>query len=269
MTVHSVTEPEQRKSNGTQKDKIDISSVLISKDEFSNAYGKIWDRLRTKKVKDTKQFKPNPNLIFKPNDMILVLGNHESIQEMVLRYNVGMQPIGESKDQLKGTLITEEVGLAEILITPRSIYIGQEIVEGDNFGRFEVQILRVTRQNEEIQEKKIRLKNGDTILIRGTWKAIRDVQSGSQDFIVIGKPSEMASQMVTLNYKVIVAVGALVFMVVLMATGVLSPEFAALLAAVIMVIGRAVTMEQAYRSITWYILIIIAGERQLSPNEMY
>ena len=60
------------------------------------------------------------------------------------------------------------------------------------------------------------------------------------------------------------AVGILLLMVILLATGVMPAAAAAMLAAAALVVSGAVTVTQAYRSISWTTVVLIAGMIPLS-----
>ena len=65
--------------------------------------------------------------------------------------------------------------------------------------------------------------------------------------------------MVEPSPQAILAVVTLVGMIVLMVTGLVPTVIAALMAAVVMVLGRCLTMEAAYRAISWSSVVLIAA----------
>jgi di/tricarboxylate transporter len=69
----------------------------------------------------------------------------------------------------------------------------------------------------------------------------------------------MVRQVVELNPQAIIALATLIGMIFLMVTGLVPIVIAALLAAVTMVLGKCLTMPQAYRTISWNSVVLIAA----------
>ncbi|MDH3674614.1 MAG: SLC13 family permease, partial [Anaerolineae bacterium] len=98
-----------------------------------------------------------------------------------------------------------------------------------------------------------------SLLVRGTWEAIGLLQNEKRNFVVVGSPEAMARQVVEFSTDSAVAVTALLVMVGLMISGLVPTVIAALIAAVLMVLGGCLSMEQAYRAISWSSVILIAA----------
>jgi di/tricarboxylate transporter len=182
----------------------------------------------------------------------------------MLHFNLGVQPINEADDQLTDVLLSQEVGLAEVLITPRSDYAGLTVAEGQFGQKYGVQVLSVGRQDAMADLKTTRLQFGDSLLVRGAWKAIRLLKDESRNFVVVGSPEAMAREVVGLGPKSLVAVLALVGMVTLMLTGLVPTVVAALMAAAVVVLGGCLTTQDAYRAISWETVVLIAAMLPMS-----
>jgi di/tricarboxylate transporter len=103
------------------------------------------------------------------------------------------------------------------------------------------------------------LKFGDALLVRGTWKAIRTIADEQRNFVVVGQPEEIASQVTELNAKSWLSIGILVAMVTLMVSGLVPVVIASMLAAGAMMLTGCLTRTQAYRAISWSTVILIAA----------
>jgi di/tricarboxylate transporter len=103
------------------------------------------------------------------------------------------------------------------------------------------------------------LEFGDSLLVRGTWEAIGELQSERRNFVVVGTPEAMANEFAGLSPRAGVAVAALVGMVVLMVTGVVPTVIATLIAAAAVVLGGCLSAREAYRSISWSSVVLIAA----------
>ena len=108
-----------------------------------------------------------------------------------------------------------------------------------------------------------KLRAGDTLLLQGTWKAL-DVHLDDPDVLVVNSPEIVRRQAVPLGSGAMQAIVILLGMVVLLATGLVPPAVAGLLAAGALVLSHVLTVDQAYRSIDWTTVILIAAMMPLS-----
>jgi di/tricarboxylate transporter len=88
---------------------------------------------------------------------------------------------------------------------------------------------------------------------------IRALKSKWQDFVVIGEPEALAAEAVGLSMKTVIALAILLGMVVMMLTGWVPTVMASVIAAVAMVLTGVMTMRQAYDSINWGVVVLIAA----------
>jgi len=202
---------------------------------------------------------PGSDTLIQVNDLLLVKGDKQNINRLTLRYNLGIQPAHPGVDDLTEMLLSHEVGLAEVLIAPRSVYIGRTVTESQLSAKFGIQVLRVRRQDTPLDPQHIRLAYGDALLVRGTWADIDLLENERRNFVVVGKPEAMAKQVVRLSSRSAVAVLALLIMIAMMVSGAVNVVIAAIIAAVVMVLGRCLSIEQAYRSINWGSVILVAA----------
>ena len=168
-------------------------------------------------------------------------------------------PAERSAESLQQRWISSELGIAEVLITPRSAYIGRTVRQGEFGRKFDIQILSVRRGEHSLPLGDTRLKFGDSLLVRGTWDAIGMLAREKRNFVVVGSPEEMARETVGLKPRAGVAAGALALMIVLMVGGWVPTVAAALLAALVMILGGCLTPTEAYRSVSWESVILIAA----------
>ena len=202
---------------------------------------------------------PSPDTRFNTGDMLLVKGEQAAIQRLTVQHNLGIEPISEMEGTVADRLLSRELGFAEVVIPPRSKFADRTVAETKFAQRFDLQVVSVTRRNETVDHRNKSLKEGDTLLVRGTWKAIGALRDDTEDFVVVGQPEAISGQIVGLGRQAYLALGILIGMVVLMLTGVVPTVMAALIAAVAMVLLDVVTMPQAYRSINWNVVVLIAA----------
>ncbi|MCB0162805.1 MAG: SLC13 family permease [Anaerolineae bacterium] len=210
---------------------------------------------------------PGADTLIQANDILMVEGNPQAIEELAVRHNLGVQPAdGENGNPQGDELLSQEIGLAELLITPRSELVGYTLASAHFAQKYKVQVLGVLRRGSLIDDQPsadIKLTFGDALLIRGSWQDIRLLEKESRNFVVVGQPAEL-EQPTGLTPQSTVAIVALIGMVLMMLTGVVSTAIAVIIAAVIMVLGGCVNMEQAYRAINWESVILIAAMLPMS-----
>ena len=211
---------------------------------------------------------PEGGTVLQAGDVLLVRSTAELVQRAMLDFNFGVQTVEETEEPLTGALLSHEIGLAEVLVTPRSTYIGQTLAESRLFHKFGVQVLGIRRNNEIAKRQRVRLQFGDSLLVRGPWQAITRLADERRDFVVVGQPEALARQVVSLNRDSLVAGAVLLGMVVLMVSGLTPTVIAALIAAVARVVFGCLNMEQAYRAISWSSVVLIAAMIPMSTAQV-
>ena len=196
-----------------------------------------------------------PNLVLSRDDILVVRAPDDVIDKLMFELGLSLQPPADSQDDI----VSKEIGLAEVIPAPRSEYLGRPIVVGSIGERFGVQILAVRRRGEPVADRELTLEVGDSLLVRGTWAAIGELQNERRNFVVVGTPEAMANEVTGLRPRAGVAVAALVGMIILMVTGVVPTVIAALIAAAAMILGGCLTNGQAYRAVSWSSVVLIAA----------
>ena len=120
-------------------------------------------------------------------------------------------------------------------------------------------MLSIRRGDKLVSRKDTKLKFGDALLVRGGWDNIDVLRNERRNFTVVGSPDDLSRQVIELNSRAIIAVLALIGMVVMMVFSIVPSVFAALIAAVVMILGGCLDMNQAYRSISWQSVVLIAA----------
>ena len=159
-------------------------------------------------------------------------------------------------------LIDRRSGLAELVIPPRSALVGELAYPGMVTDSGDLVVLAIQRKGEDQGAREATLAVGDTLLLQGTWTAL-DENLGDGDVLVVDAP-DLVRRQVPLGLKAGEAVVVLVAMVVLLATGIVPSAIAGLLAASAMVLLGVVTVDGAYRSVSWTTVVLVAGMIPLS-----
>lgn len=207
----------------------------------------------------TSQKLPVASTAVEPNTLLILKGSSTAVKKASEELYFDYQEIDLDPAVLSKLLISADVGLAEVLITPRSSYQGITVQESNLLGKFGVQVMSIRRGDALVTRRNTKLKFGDALLVRGYWTSIDLLRSERRNFTVIGSPDELSRQVVEMNWRGMVAVLCLLGMVVLMVSKVIPPVMAVLVAALVMVLAGCLNMNQAYRSIGWQSVVLIAA----------
>ncbi len=204
---------------------------------------------------------PTPETLIQADDILIAQGNHLDVSYAAANLNLGVQP-AQSDDQQ--TLISEEVGVAEVLLPPRSSLLGKTIVEA-RFGTLHhLTVLGIHRSGEEtpLDFKETRLRFGDTLLVQGPWKHIRTLRKRRRDFVVMGEPAAMFGA--SNRKQAPIALAIVLGMLALLITNTLSVTSASMLAALSMILTGCLTIDDAYANVDWKSIVLIAGMLPMS-----
>jgi di/tricarboxylate transporter len=196
-------------------------------------------------------------------DVIVVQGSEASIERLTAELDLALRSTLPSTD-LAAALINREYGAAEVVIPPRSAAIGTRVFPGMTTSSGDLVILAVERRGEDQGARMTTLEAGDTLLLQGSWDALDDQIDSDPEVLAVASPLDIRRQAVPFGPRAGAAVAVLGAMVVLLATGAVPAAVAGLLAAAAMILSRVVTVEQAYRSVSWTTVVLVGAMIPLS-----
>ena len=193
---------------------------------------------------------------FQAGDIIYVAGITPQVDKLVKAE--GVEQLGVELGQVQ--IAAQEVGLVEVLLAPRSALIGKTLSAARFRERYGLTVLGILRDGQPLQGNLVEtvLGFGDSILMGGGWTQIELLQGEQKDFFVLNLPREMdevAPERDRAGWALAIVVG----MIFLMAFKMTPSVTAVLLAALAMVLTGCVSMKDAYASINWESLVLIAG----------
>ncbi len=201
-------------------------------------------------------------------DHLLVRGDAETAAAFAAALHLAFREDAAGKGE--DTLFNRSSGLAEVVIPPRSGLIGQSVFPGMVTDSGDLIVLAVQRASTEIAAASatrgkggIVLQAGDTMLLQGTWKAL-DVHLDDPDVLVVNSPELVRRQAVPMGPGARQAIVVLFAMVLLLATGIVPPAVAGLLAAGAIILSGIMSVEQAYRAVGWTTVILVGAMMPLS-----
>jgi di/tricarboxylate transporter len=161
---------------------------------------------------------------------------------------------------LAQALSTERIPLVEVVLAPRSELVGRSLRQTHFRERYGLQVVALWRQGKVLQQEfsDAELRFGDAMLIQGPQEKI-DLLRQDANFIVL--QGEAAARV---GWKAVLASGIMLFCLTLAATSLLPIALATLLGAALMVLSGCLRMDEAYRSVEWRAIFLIAGMLPLS-----
>lgn len=220
-------------------------------------------------IQEADTARPLRRALVAEGDHLLVRGDAEAAAMLAAKLHLAFREEAKPGEGAE-TLFNQRSGLAEVVIPPRSGLIGQSVFPGMVTESGDLIILAVQRGAAEIVAESatqdpggIVLQAGDTMLLQGTWKAL-DVHLNDPDVLVVSSPEMVRRQAVPMGPGATQAVIILVAMVVLLATGIVPPAVAGLLAAGAVILSGIMSVEQSYRAIGWTTVVLVGAMMPLS-----
>lgn len=156
--------------------------------------------------------------------------------------------------------MSQEIGMAEVIVPATSPLAGQSLADASFRDRYGLTVIGLRRSSAafegELQHED--LKVGDTLLVIGPWRAIRNLHQATSDLAPFNLPVEL-DDVLPVPGKALQAVICLVIAVGLMVSGVVPNVQAALIGCLLMGFFGCVDLNSAYRSIDWKTLLLIVG----------
>lgn len=213
------------------------------------------------RIAKTDPLIPDVDTVIQLDDVLIVQGEGDDVAHAAARLNLGVQP-PEPKDEK--ALLGREVGVAEVLLPPRSDLVGKTLVDSHFGSRYKLTVLGLNRPQtgHKLDLKSTTLHFGDTLLVQGAWSDILALKQQRRDFIVMGQPESMLGA--PNQDKARVALLVLLGMLVLMIGDFLPIAASSMLAALVMVLTGCLTMDEAYQAINWPSIVLVAGMLPMS-----
>jgi len=200
-------------------------------------------------------FAPLPNQMIRPDDILLIVGREDRVKALT---EVGLK-IG--RENSKGHISTRGVLLIEVMPSPHSHALGRTLRELEFRAKYHLTAIALFRGGRSYRTDVggFPLMMGDSLLMIGSRSHLQRLRN-NPDFIVL-EPG-LSDQPVQ-RVQATLAVGALVAAIAASILGL--PVYLAMLAgAVFLVLTGVLDMEEAYHSVDWQVLILIAGMYSVS-----
>jgi len=195
------------------------------------------------------------NTKIEQNDILLIEGSVENL--LRARSELGVVTANESKRHSQlDRLSEEEIGIIEATLAPRSSIVNRSLRSLNFRERYGFTVLAVRRQGEILTKRlrSIRFQFGDDLLLQGPRQRMAELEE-KNDFLVL-EPLEISESR---RRKMPIAVGLMLMVIGLVLFAGLDISLAMVTGAVGMVITRCLSMDEAYDSIDWRTVFLVAG----------
>jgi len=202
---------------------------------------------------DTKILMPDPDTELKGGDTLLVKGKLSDLSMIEGLQNLEIET--EAPPEL-AELESEETGLAEAVLSPHTNLVGKTLREVDFRTKFGLSVLAIWREGRAYRSglRDMALRFGDALLLYGPRQRFR-ILGSEPDFLVL---TEEAQETPRLNKTPIaLLIMALVLLPVIF--GFIPIAISAVIGVVLMILTGCLNMEEAYRSVEWKAIFLIAG----------
>ncbi len=202
---------------------------------------------------DFKTVSPAPETALHSGIEIVVHGRKEDVDRMAAAE--GMM-VKDRLETYRFDLDTSKSGLVEAVVAPRSSLIGKTLPEVNFQDRFRVSPLSIFRQEETYrsQMRDIRFRAGDVIRLFGTWKRLKTLQQ--EGGLLFSIPTE--TEYMRPEKAIWAGIWLAVALVMIMAFNI-QLSVSLMTGALGMIITRVLTVDEAYNSVDWRTIFLLAG----------
>ena len=188
-----------------------------------------------------------------PNDILLVEGNFEKL--MRANDDLGLTNATEPHIQLD-ELDDEGAHVVEATLGPRSTMVGRSLRSINFRDRYGFNVLAIYRQGDVLTRRlqSVELEFGDALLLQGPRHRLPALNI-KNDFMVL-EPVTISSR---LRRKMPIAIALMLLVIGLVLFAGFHISLAMVIGAVAMVLTGCLTMEDAYQSIDWRTVFLVAG----------
>jgi di/tricarboxylate transporter len=195
------------------------------------------------------------DMVLEIGDILLIRGDLNKILELERQHEISISTDG-SNGASDADVKRVEMTLFELMVAPESRLIGKtarQIGFRDDYG---VSVFALQRRGRHHQRDiaDLDLRMGDILLVRGTMDALANLRNHDEFILLEGVHDQVIER-----HKAPVALLTILAIVGLAAFGVFPISVLALAGAVVLVMTKVLTPRDAYRSIDWPVLILIAG----------
>jgi di/tricarboxylate transporter len=196
---------------------------------------------------------PGPDERLLAGDLLLAKGRRDELRTLdALQALEVEQDAPLDLDELE----SDEVGLVEVVLSPYSALPGKTLRQLHFRDKYGLSVLAIWREGTAYRSnlRDMALRLGDALLLHGPRERLK-VLGADPEFLVLTEEAQEAPR----TKKAPLAVGVMAAVLVPVIAGWLPIGVTAVAGVVLMVLSGCLTMDEAYRSIEWKAIFLIAG----------
>jgi len=190
-----------------------------------------------------------------PGCLLRIVGTRANLEQFISVNQLITLPYPEA---MRARYLQER-GAAMVMIHPESRLIGKTIQEFRLRWRLGVHVLSLRRDGHELNNySQVPLRFADMLFVVGPWERIAHLSREHHDLVIMELPAEYAESRPAYR-RAPRAIAVIMAMVVLSILGVAPISIIVLAAALAVVAWGCMTAAEAYRSISWSSIVLLAG----------
>ncbi|GGL70153.1 SLC13 family permease [Deinococcus aerolatus] len=198
---------------------------------------------------------PTPFTVLQAEDVLIVEANAARLTELV---EDGQLTLVGNEKITPEQLASDDVTLAEVVVTALSPIVGQSAVSLRLRQRFNINLIAVSRQGQRLRERLVnaRFKAGDVLLMHGPRNSIEEALNTLGCLPLRERPLDMVPAGQT--RKMLLTGGIFLVAIIAATLNLLPVAVAFTAAATLMLLLRLINLRDVYESIEWPILVLLA-----------
>jgi len=208
------------------------------------------------KIGNNLQMPPLRKTEIKANSVVAMFGPKEEIEEFAKKYGLRMSPYLTAFPE---HISSAHAGLCEAVVPPSSQLLGTNLSDLHMRREYGIQVLAVYRGNKVRRGKKeisgLTLRAGDTLGMFCQWNSLYSLQK-NPDFVIVTsdypRKKTHTDKMWFAVFFFILAIGLIIFSGLSIAIGLL-------VGAVGMIFSGVISIDDAYESVSWKTVFLLAG----------
>lgn len=196
---------------------------------------------------------PFSQVTIQEGDILQVMGDVEKMKKLQERQGIRLKAEHTYHDR---DIETEDTILAEAIIAPQSILVRKTLKETRFRNLFGVTALAIRHRDQIVHTKlgAVKLQAGDALLLKVSKSALEELKN-EDAFVFVSEVGLPQFRKDKIPAGLLIAAGV----VTTASLGVLPIVVSAIVGCVLMVFVGCLTLEEAYKSIDWKVIFLLAG----------
>jgi di/tricarboxylate transporter len=199
-----------------------------------------------------RRYTPSAQWQLYAEDVLLLQGEPTVLERVVARAKLHLA----AEDVAPEAAATDEIGVMEAVVTADSPLVGRSPTQLALRGRYQVNLLAVSRSGEQITQRlrSVKFKPGDVIVLQGDLNTLPDTLGELRCLPLAARGVSLGR-----GRRQLVPVAILVAAMALVALQLVPVAIAFFGAAVVILLLRVISLREAYEVVEWPILVLLGA----------